>query len=394
MFISERLADWHYFMADSVHKYAPNVPVHAKWRAGEIWVRNSLDFGVDPELYKDLDMNGNDCWFCGGMGDYACNWREQNKAYDLQRSLAKKPIFNSENHPTFDARLEKLSPEHFQAWLWEGAIRGQSATTTWVWERTEDPNYFFYGNIIDRPACAAMTGKTCLDLNRLAEEVTAFQNVKSPVAILYTQASEARNENYLVALGSAYEALMFTGIKIDFITEKQLAEGKGSQYKMIILPDATNVQPQTVDAVAKLPGSVKIVWIGDSLAKDPYGKANPADKLATIKSGAVVLGATDDARKMWPVLNSELEKLGVLPDVKVVDSLTGEPVWGVEYLPATVGGRQVVYIINLAYKPAYVKLMRGGKKIAANDLLSLGGQDSVRLLKPMAPVIAEVGTNR
>lgn len=390
MFATERLANWHKFLADSVHKYAPNIPLQVKWRAGEIWNRQTMDLAVDPELYKDFEINGNDCYFLYDGGEYACNWHVQDQSYDLQRSLAPKPIFNSENHPTYDARFEKLAPEHFQACLWEGAVRGQSATTMWVWDRTEDPKYFFYGNVIDRPACAAMTGRTCLDLNRFAEEVTALQHVKSPVAILYTQVSESKNDNYLQAADRAYESLIFSGVKIDWITEKQLQEGKGNQYKMIILPDASHVFPQTVDAIEKLSKSVKLVWIGDSLAKDPYGKAYPHERLTKLKASAIKFGATDDPKTMWPVIRGELERLGALPKVRVVDAVTGVPVWGVEYLPAKVNGRSIVYIINLSRKVQQVKVLRDGREAPARDLMSMGSLQRVDKLKPMVPVVAEL----
>lgn len=38
-----------------------------------------------------------------------------------------------------------------RAVLWEEAIRGLSATTFWVWERTDDPKSDFAGSLLHRP---------------------------------------------------------------------------------------------------------------------------------------------------------------------------------------------------------------------------------------------------
>lgn len=390
-FVMERLADWHKWMGDTVHKYAPNALVHAKYRMGEIWNRLTMDYGVDPELFAALDINGNDCYFTGYPWEgWACFWRVQNKGYDLQRSIKTAPIFNSENHPTLDNNMDYVAPEHFEACLWEGAVRGQGATTLWVWERTNDVAYPFYGNVMDRPGCVEATGRTSLDLNRFAEEVTALQNAKSPVAILYSVASSARNGNYLTAVDSVYEALLSCGVKIDFITERQLQAGKGSQYKMIIFPDATHVPVGTFEAARNLPASVCKLILGDSLSKDPYNQPHAADGLAAIRQDAVLLGAKETPKQMWPVILENLAKSGGLPDVSVVSAATGNPVYGVEWLPVQVGGRTVVYVINLTNKAARVKLMADGRELHAVNLLSLGGIEPVRRVEPMRPVLAEI----
>jgi hypothetical protein len=94
--------------------------------------------------------------------------------------------------------------------------------------------------------------------------------------------------------------------------------------------------------------------------------------------------------------------------VSVVDATTGEPAWGVEWLPVTVGGRTVINMVNLTDKPVDVKIIRGEHVIYermnapadirdvepslnAVDLLSLGGREKVKTLKPITPVLAEIG---
>ena len=63
---------------------------------------------------------------------------------------------------------------HIRATLWQAAAHGQSATTSWVWERTFDPKSDFAGSIMHRPACAEAVGVVNYDLNRAALEITAI----------------------------------------------------------------------------------------------------------------------------------------------------------------------------------------------------------------------------
>jgi len=395
-FNEQRFAAWHAWEAGICHELAPKIPVHAKIQMHNTLFRDIISYGVSPEMFGALsDLNGNDCIFVDNPGPgWAAPWMVQNVCYDIQRSLNNKPIFNSENHPTIDGSTAYVPPEHFRACLWLGALRGQSATTIWVWERMIPGvawSNAFYGNVMDRPGCAEIVGRTCLDLNRFADEMAALQRAPSPVAILFSVASIAKNGDYLGNMEAAYTALNFSGIKVDFISEKQMSEGKGKQYKMIVLPDATNVMDTTVDALASLPQSVRLVCIGDSLAKDQYNRLRAEGNVQAVRSRSLTFKSYSDPEKvLWPAFMAELDKLGALPDVRLVDAATGGPVWGVEWLPAKVGGRTVVNMVDLRDRPMQVRIMRNGRSVKARDLLSLGGLQRVGALKPEVPILAEV----
>lgn len=420
VFNQERFAGWHRWMADVIHEIAPNVPVHAKMMWIPVTWRYSVALGIDPELFgRALEINGNDCTIWPGGDYWGISWAEQNMFYDLQRSVARKPVFNSENHLQPDGSTYYVPPEHYRTALWQGAVHGQGATTIWVWERTLDRGALayasttpFYGNVMDRPGCAQAVGVTCLDLNRFAEEVTALQNVEAPVAILYSMASFARNDHYLGTLGRVYGALNFCGVKVDFVTERMLGESllMGSDFEslpisghqMIVLPGASHITDGALAALAKLSDSTRIVLVGDCLTHDAYGKTRPASDAEQIRARALAISADADQEKvLWPRFMEELDRLGALPEVRVVDAKTAKPVWGVEWLPAKLGDRTVVNIVNLRATPFEVKLVREGgarrgegeapaEPLAARDLLSLGGKAGVGSLNPIAPVLAEV----
>lgn len=385
-FNDTRFGDWHKWYADEIHKIAPNLPVHSKIMGLVHNTYITAGWGVDLEKFgAATDMNGNDCACWPGGGGWGITWRDMNNWYDMQRSLNRKPIFNSENHISVDSSIDYLPSENFRFALWQGAIHGQASTTIWVWERTPDRGNCLYGNVMQRPGCAHAVSRTTLDLNRFAEHVVALQNVKAPAAIVYSRASFFRGPAYQECRGRVYDALNFCGVKVDFISEKQLAEGQGAQYKLIILPNTTNLLPSTIAALPKLRASTKLMILGGTI-RDPYGKAYD---LRALRSGAITFPANADAEKtLWPALLRELGKLNALPEVSVVDAKTGRPAWGVEWLTAEVSGRTVVNIVNLTDKPKEVRVLRGGKPIDAKDLLSLGGRESVKHLKPIVPVLA------
>ncbi|MHB1456741.1 MAG: beta-galactosidase [Armatimonadota bacterium] len=391
VFNNERFAGWHKWMADIIHEMAPNIPIHAKIMSTQL-NRDFAWMGTDHELFGQLlDMNGNDCYCMGAPPKgYSVSWQMQNSSYDMQRSFVNKPIFNSENHLVPDTANYYLAPEHYRYALWQGAIHGQGATTIWVWERSLNPSDALYGSIKDRPGCALAVGTTCMDLNRFADEVTALQNAKSPVAILYSTASVMRNQAHIDSIWSVYTALNFCGVRVDFISEKQLVAGKGKQYKMIVLPESTHVPQPVFDAIKGLLESVKLIIVNDCLVKNPYNIPFPTNELDAIKSRALRVSRGDSQKDMWPMFMDELSKAGGLPGVSVVDASTGKPVWGIEWVSAKVGGRTVINIVNVSDKPVDVKVQRFGIDAPAKDLLSLGASEPVKTIRPMFPVLAEI----
>ncbi|MDH7601342.1 MAG: beta-galactosidase [Armatimonadota bacterium] len=400
IFNQERFASWHKWMADVIHEIAPEIPVHAKMMWIPISWRQAAAWGIDPELFAQFcEINGNDCVIWPGSGEWGISWLEQNMFYDLQRSMAPKPIFNSENHLQPDGSTSYVPPEHYRCALWQGAVHGQGATTIWVWERTKDPSdpayastLPFYGNVMDRPGCALAVGTTCLDLNRFAEEVAALQTTQAPVALLYSMSSYVRNDTYLDILRRAYTALNFCGVKIDFISDKQVAAGKARLYKLIVAAGATHVPDSTVDNLARLPRTSRIVVVGeDTFAYDQYCRKRSNKQREELLARCTVIQAQADPKNdLWPAFQEELSKAGALPRVRVVDAKTEQPIWGVEWLPTICKGKMVLNMVNLTNTSVDVKVLLEGKPVHARDLLSLGGQELVRTLRPITPVLAAV----
>ncbi len=386
----ERFAGWHRWLADIIHEMAPDVPVHAKVMSNQLNA-GQVNWVTDQERFGNLlDLNGNDCYFFPTHNPAwpADPWL-QNTSYDIQRSFARKPVFNSENHIVPDGSTHYQAPEHFRAALWQGAIHGQGSTTIWVWERDFTNRWGFIGSVMERPGSAQAVGATCLDLNRLAEEVTALATVKAPVAIVYSMSSIIRRGNeHTGAIWRVYHALNHCGVKIDFISEKQLASGKADDYLLIISPEAETLRDDAFAGLRKA-AKAKLLLIGANFARNEYGKKRDESAVAALLARGEKLEDGDAAKVLWPALRSKLAEVGGAPEYTVVDAKTNEPAWGLEWLPARIGDRWVVNAINFTGTPIDIKILKAGQSVAARDLLSLG-EPPVTALKTLTPVLAEV----
>ena len=251
-------AAYHRWMADVIHQMAPALAIHAK-----IQVRNPGD-GIDPAWFAEFtDISGSD-----------------NLPYDLLGSFRVAPIYNSEDHllqGVDDWRQTRTN-------LWQGAIHGRNASTIWVWARHSEDN------LLQQPEYVATIGKTALDLNRLAKEVTALHAAPTGVAIFHAHTA-------LVSEGAPAEGWTATdvymhGQRPEFVTDEQMAAGKLRQYKLALIP----AEPMTRTALSALAHFVdaggRIMTIGNAagdsvLMWDNHGQRLPSELRAHVLAHAV-----------------------------------------------------------------------------------------------------------
>jgi hypothetical protein len=345
--------DWHQWMAELVHKVAPNIPVHVKIMDAPLspnGYRTSLAWGVDPERFSEFSQfNGNDSYNLLYNNDG--NIVSKMKWYDFLRSMKEIPIYNSEDHIIED-RSQNYVPQqvmHVRSDLWQGAVHGRAASTIWVWERTHDNKSDFAGSILHRPDVVAIVGKTNLDLNRLAHEVTALQNEPASVAILYSKPAKVYDsfgyDAYLKTVAKVYETIIFNGIKPGFITEKQLAQKEWGSYRMIIIPAAVHIMPETLVAIKEfIDSGGKTIVIGEnSLSRDVYDREiNNVDRTFILINSKVLKNDGNE-------ISSEIRKIFIesgLCNVTLWDNNTGNPVSGVEWLSTECNGKLLINICN------------------------------------------------
>ena len=381
--------DWHQWMAEIIHRAAPGIPVHAKIMDAVLSPtggRASLLWGINAEQFAQFSqLNGNDSYNLLSMDDAGIT--SKMKWYDLLMSMKKMPIYNSEDHIIRDRARDykKEQAIHARADIWQGAVHGRAASTIWVWERTHEKNSDFAGSVLHRPDVVSAIGKTNLDLNRLAYEVTALQNEAARIAILFSHPARIYDENYLNIVDKIYNSIIFNGQKAGFITEKQLAAGDYKDFSVIIVPSAVHIMPGTLGAIAEfIDGGGKALIVGErSLSMDHY------DRVIAENAAALKNAQTITEPEIMDAVRGIMAQ-GGLNKVTLKDRNTGVPVYGVEWLCAGYNGKLLINICNYEWGGGKsVAVLVDGKSagnavnLITGDIVSLGSLE----LAPYTPVL-------
>jgi hypothetical protein len=389
LFNQEALADFHAWMADVIHDMAPNVPVHSKIMMGAHFRREVNGFwSVSPELFSRFSQfHGNDNTVNEhSRGIYKSGWQAF-MGYDFQRSFKDMPVFNSENHIIPDRCFTDLSPENTYMALMQGAIHGMSSTTIWVWERTNQHTSDLAGSILHRPKHVMAASKAAMDLMRLAPEVTALQQRKPKVAIVWSIASILFNEDkHLPVMNRIWETTEFLDQPTGFLTERSLAQiaksGKFpdrlSDVKVVICPGVVNLPDDALAGLATLEklGCRKLVF-GSGTVFDEYNRQRE------VPSGDTVIALPDDMDARLQVIGEQLRGCGLTSRARFLDG-SGKPIFGVQVGSAEVDGAVVVNVCNQLREPAKGFLELDGKPLTASRDLIDGAECGRELvIKPL-----------
>lgn len=389
----EEHAAWHQFMADIIHELAPHIPVHAKMMICAVFGPSAHGpWSVAPELFAPFcQINGNDAWrfWSGGVGEWASAWQDEIMGYELQRCAREAPVFNSEDHIIPDRNISWQPPEYIYNVYWQGAVHGRGASSAWVWERSNDLVSDFTGSILHRPECVEAAGRCTLDLNRLAREVTALQQVKPQVAVVYALSGFVWDSGYPEAMAAIYRAGVFGGYKIGFVYERQLeawAQGQKpsgylSDVKVIVCPGLRHLSARAQEGLAKFAaaGGKVFAYLGFPEAEE-YNRP-----LATLPRPDVVLEARDE-KELVQVLRGAVANAGVALPVQLLDA-DGNPTYGIEYFAAPFKDGWLINISNYRSAAVTVRLRIADRGIArGTELISgqtLGGTIKIPSLQPL-----------
>jgi hypothetical protein len=278
-FNQEDFADWHKMLADAIHKVAPSLPVHTKAMAHTLINGTTVSQGVDATLFGAFsNINGCDgaafLDFSSQDAEIAVDWQTSGMTCDLLRSVFDAPVFNSENHLIMDRETSRIPANRIRAALWQEAVHGQSATTIWVWEVCYDNKHDLAGNIMYRPACTEAVGIVNCDLNRAAPEITALQQAKPDVLLLQSFTSPVWDQGYDHCLMQLYTALSFTGLKVGFLSERQLEGGLVPDAPVVFVPDIAHLSDAAAASLRKFSGHLVFVGKNDALARTPARRAH------------------------------------------------------------------------------------------------------------------------
>ena len=246
-------------------------------------------------------------------------------------------------------------------------MHGQSATTIWVWERTFDPKSDFAGSIMHRPACAEAVGVVNHDLNRAALEITAIQQARPQAVLLQSvTASVWDGGRYSDCLGKLYTALSFTGLKMGFVTERQLEDGLVPARPSCSFRTSRIFPRPALTGLRKYQGRIVFVGDNDLLTHDEYGRTRtvdlPAERI-TFHNGAAT------AQDLRSQILSKLPAWNMRPTLELRGP-DQRPVWGVEWRSAKMDQSTIVNLCNYRNEPVTVSVVDSGKLASARDVLT------------------------
>jgi hypothetical protein len=223
---------------------------------------------------------------------------------------------------------------------------------------------------------------------RLSLEVTAIQNIKAEIGILYSTSAVIYSEEYLEVLKRTYEALNFTGLKIGFVTERMLSQDKAFDYKLIVVPQATHIANLAYQGLQRYVASGgRIVAVGtECLRRDAYNMPYKAKDLIPISAS---FPAALSSRELWEAFEAQLRNGGIHRPVNVTDN-RGQPVWGVEYLTALHENRFIVNLVNYTRWAKNVTIRAPGYYHIRNLLIDQDVNDGVLELDPLNPILLEI----
>ncbi|MDD4540014.1 MAG: beta-galactosidase [Lentisphaeria bacterium] len=394
-FNQETFAAFHQWLADVIHDMAPAIPVHAKIMMAAHFNKNPAGiWSVSPELFAHLSqINGNDaCNFPRhGHPQWYNGWQRYEMGYDFQRSMRDLPVFNSENHIISDRDFSSRWPIHSYSALIQGALHGQSATTFWVWERSNDPVSDLAGSILHRPNHVLAVSAAAMDLNRHAPVVTTFQQEPPSVVHLWSLSTVLHGQSlHLSTMDTLWTSFCALGQTQGFLTERQLNDIGTSgklppvlrQARLLVLPAVSHLPAAALPALDMIrKQGIAVVLFGDSaLDRDEYDQPLPQppqyERLPLTKA------YDDQPAALLPRLGA----WGVTPAVMASDT-DGRPLYGLEFRSVEHAGQTYTALCNQRLTPVTVSLRHLVKPCDSHDLLANQPQTSSITLPPLQPMI-------
>lgn len=358
-FNQDRFLEFHEFLRDIIHQHDPDLPVHAKVMSLAFEDPGRFELGINHEDFNGLgSIAGNDCWtaFHGEQeNDYVQGWLTTAINYTLQHSThPDSPIFNSEDHIIADGEKRYIPSSHIRTAYWLQALHGQGAATTWVWERGQSGD--FAENILTRPNCALALGRISLDLQRLSPEVHALQRAKADVAILYAYSSLLPSPFYSKEAKAAFEGAYFADTICDFVTERQVMDGRLSNYKLALIPRAAYAPDAVVEGFQRyIASGGTVMTVSDAFIRDEYGRPRKSTLEQKGQGRLVVYPDPLTPFAYREILSGLLEATTCRRLVKIRGH-HGELLWGINVRAVERNGRLLASLVNYLRQPQSVVL--------------------------------------
>ncbi|MGI5923188.1 MAG: beta-galactosidase [Lentisphaeria bacterium] len=398
LFNQETFAAFHQWMADVIHDMAPAIPVHAKIMMGCHFHKHSGGiWSVCPEFFAQLSqINGNDAVNIPrrDQSQFYNGWQRYEMGYDFQRSMRDLPVFNSENHIIRDRDFTTRWPIHSYSALVQGALHGQSATTIWVWERSNNPVSDLAGSILHRPNHVLAVSAAAMDLNRHAPVITAFQQAPPGVVHLWSQSTVLYNQaQHLAAMDSLWTSFCALGQSQGFLSERQLNQIAASgelppvlrQARLLTLPAISHLPTSALPALDMIrKQGIAVVFFGDgALERDEYDQPLPQPPQCER------LPLTEVRDDLPAALLPRLSAWAMTPAVMVTHA-DGSPLYGLEFRSVEHAGQTYTALCNQLSTAVTVSLRQQGRPCDSHELLANQPQTSSITLPPLQPMILQI----
>jgi hypothetical protein len=407
-------SEWYRWFKAELNKRDPGRPVEVQPAgnffepqkfAGHDWHRVAID---DVDMYQNItDISGFDActWYWGRLV-----FDQIGQFVDLMRSIApNKPAMNFEYaFGTYNSKAI-WNPDYIRASLWYSYLHGMAGSTSWIWTVAEELDDSQNNSFAHWPDRMEQFGRATLELRRHAKEIVAFGRPESQVAILYSSPSRyfagTGSNEYFEQARAIWSAASFLDASLDFIADEHIAQGKLSQYKVLIVPASPYVQDETLEKILDFVrrGGTLVMNTG-SLAFDPYANARSggemfgknytvwdyaAEKRSGKACGRGVIYAVDPAEGAgyYPMLNRIYTRAGVDRPIRVTMSNGMPTFWTVEARTVKEkgeNGRYLFYCFNLGNQPVEVSVKcKKGFGIQGNDLVEGRAFEDKMIIKPL-----------
>ena len=174
-----------------------------------------------------------------------------------------------------------------------------------------------------------------------------------------------------------FTALSFTGLKIGFITERQLEQGKVADAPILFVPDCVHFSEAAAKSLKNFKHSIVGVGSGSLLSRDEYDKP-------LIDPLTPIIAFTTD-KTSWQQLWAALEPKLPQPAIRVFNA-AGHRQSTVQWQSGRTDNACIVNLYNSSHDPQTVQLfdpgtdVLSGEAIAAGQAIELAPMD-VRLLR-------------
>lgn len=372
-FNMERVSEWFEFLIGEVKSVDPAAKTHIKIMP-DMWSANPKCSGLDLEyLTRISDVIGNDAstearvawgkepWWAQR---YSFDWRELCMSYDFMKSLSpNKIVFNSEGHLLTTNRYRNLyeTPEYVRMNYTLAHIHGLNIMRSWYWARREDGSSresdstaAYAGSANHQPRVVNEVHATTIDLNSVANEITAFQRQRKPIRIFYSMTSAINRADYMDNLFLQYEDLYFDGLPLGFVSEGIIRHNPHSEWDVVVAVSTPSVRKIEVEALQRyLDAGGTLIVDEQSLKMDEYGKPLGVE----LDASAGRLLRVNSQQEVKALVLCLLEERSQLPPLSVVER-GGEGQRGVMWrvVDSPNKGAYIVLLINMGREATTVKV--------------------------------------